>query len=307
MSIDIVRKCRTPLARGVRRLSLTAVTVASWCVPLAAQSTYPPPFPDPSTCPIKAGIKSFVVEEMIGPTSFSSAFTATFPPAAIAALSNPNVEVHVHITFDTTTMIASNYTIPLPIGSPAITPDTTDFATLSVAAAFAKIDNIYTVCYPRPSILITGHITSAATIFGDQTGIPHGMAFSWDSTNTTGVNNVANILTFDAGTSLVVENSASAIVVPATLTAAIAGSPTITTMYRQLLLDGTPSVSDIGQMTYQWSAPTGVNVGILDPVTAQTRIVINGPPGDYPVNLTVTTPYGTSTSTVTVTYAPAGN
>lgn len=295
MPIDIATKCL---------LAITAFAAASSCVPLAAQSSYPPPFPDPSTCPIKAGIKSFVIEEKIGATAFSSAFTPTFPPAAIAALSNPSVETHVHISFDTTSMIVKNYTIPLPLGSPAITPDTTDFDTLAVAAAFAKIDNIYTVCYPRPSIMITGHITTAATIFGDQTGIPHGMAFSWDATNTTGVNNVANILTFDAGTSLVVENSASAVVVPATLTAVIAGAPVINTMFRQFVLDGTGSVSDVGQMTYQWSAPPGVNVGIIDPVTPQTRIAIGGPAGDYPVNLTVTSPYGTATSTVTVHYAP---
>ena len=305
MLINIATISRAILARQMRRLAVAAFAVAGSCAPLTAQSTYPPPFPDPSTCPIKAGIKSFVVEEKIGATAFSSAFTPTFPPAAIAALSNPNVETHVHITFDTATMIVKNYTIPLPLGSPAITPDTTDFDTLSVAAAFAKIDNIYTVCYPRPSIMITGHITTAATIFGDQTGIPHGMAFSWDSSNTTGLNNVANILTFDAGTSLVVENSASAVVVPATLTAVISGGPTIATMFRQLLLDGTASVSDVGQMTYQWTAAPGASIGILDPVTPQTRVVVDGPAGDYPVNLTVTTPYGTATSTVTVHYAPA--
>ena len=57
-------------------------------------------------------------------------------------------------------------------------------------------------------------------------------------------------------------------------------------------------------MTYQWSAP-GVDIGITDPTSSQTHIVINGSPGDYPVTLTVSTPYDSATSTVTVHYAPA--
>ena len=170
MSNGVVRCARADCARQLRSLVITALAVTSWSLPLGAQATYPPPVPDPSTCPIKAGIKSFVIEEALGPTGFSSAFTATFPPAAIAALTNPNVEVRVHVKFDTTSMIVKNYTIPVPLGSPAITPDTTDFDALAVAGAFAKIDNVYTACYPRPSVMITGHITTAATIFGDQTG-----------------------------------------------------------------------------------------------------------------------------------------
>ena len=73
------------------------------------------------------------------------------------------------------------------------------------------------------------------------------MGFSFDPTNTTNINNVANINTFDAGTSAVIVNSASGVITPATVTAVISGGPTINTIYRQYVLDGSLSTSDPGK------------------------------------------------------------
>jgi hypothetical protein len=264
----------------------------------------PAPFPDPSTCPIQAGIKSFVLEDQLFATSFQTSFIPTLAPATIAAFLDPTKEVHTHFTFDTSTMIFQAYSIPLPLGSPPITPDSYDFADNAIAAVTATIDKIYTICYPRPTIMISGPITAGGNVFGNMLGIPHGFSFSFDPSNTANINNAANVTISDGGANVVSSLLASVIVTPATLTASIAGAPTIRTMYRDYVLDGTPSSSATGNMTFQWSAAAGADVGILDPIAPQTRIRIGGPPGDYPVTLTVNTPSGTSSATVTVRYAP---
>ena len=130
------------------------------------------------------------------------------------------------------------------------------------------------------------------------------MGFSIDPANSSNVNNADNVTVFDAGTSTVFTNLASAIVVPAVVSSVIAGTPTVNAMYRHMVLDGTGSLTASGPMTYAWSTNPGVNIGILDPTSPQTRILIGGPPGDYPVTLTVTTAFAKASSTVTVHFAP---
>src|SRR5262245_8607474 len=81
----VARVTWTALAQRAHLLVFAALAVACSCVPLAAQSTEcpptspditcSPPFPPLDTCPIKAGIKSFVLEMVIGPTAFGSLFT----------------------------------------------------------------------------------------------------------------------------------------------------------------------------------------------------------------------------------------
>ena len=262
------------------------------------------PFPDPATCPIKAGIKSFILEDQLFATSFQTSFIPTLSAAAFAAFFDPTKEVHTHFTFDTTSMIFRADSIVLPLGAPPITPNTYDFAGTAIASVIVQIDKIYTVCSPRPTIMVTGPITGGSQVFGSLLGVPHGFSFSYDGLNTTNINNAANVTISDGGANVVSSLLASAIVTPATLNISIAGAPVIQTMYRQNVLDGTQSVTSDGKMTYQWSAP-GVNVGILDPTSPQTRIAIQGPAGDYPVTLTVTTPIETASKIVTVHFAPA--
>lgn len=212
------------------------------------------------------------------------------------------MEPRIHVTFDADTMINKAWVIAVPKGSPAITPASTNFDAMSVATSIAQITKVFTVCYPRPSILIAGPLLSSALIFGPQVGVPHGMGFSFDPANTTNVDNATNVTVFDAGTSTVFTDIASAIVVPATTTAVVTGAPVIQTLYNQLTLDGSSSTTDVGPLTYQWSA-TGTGVAILDPANVMTRVQIGGLAGDYPVTLTVTSAAGQSASThVTVRY-----
>jgi hypothetical protein len=63
------------LLRRASLIALTALSAALGSMPVSAQNTVPPPFPDPSKCPIPNGIKSFVVEQILGPNAFQSAFT----------------------------------------------------------------------------------------------------------------------------------------------------------------------------------------------------------------------------------------
>ena len=267
-------------------------------------STVPAPFPDPSTCPIKAGIKSCILEDQLFATSFQTSFVATLSAAAFAAFTNPSVEVHTHFTFDTTSMIFRADSIALPLGSPPITPSSYNFAANSIASVVVQADKVYTICSPRPTIMVVGPITGGTPVFGSLLGVPHGFSFSFDPSNTSNINNAANVTISDGGANVVSSLLASVIVTPATLTATITGAPKINTMYKELVLDGTSSVSATGTMTYQWSAASGVNVGIVDPVSPQTRIKIGGAKGDYPVTLTVITPFETESTTVTVHYDP---
>lgn len=290
--------------------AVTVLSAGCLILPLAAQNEIPPTLPDPATCPIKAGIKGLILEDIITGKSFQTEFIPTLSPVEIAAFSDPTKEIHTQFTFNASDMTLRAYSIPLPLGSPPLSPASTDFAGQSIAGAIVKIDKIYTICSPRPTITITGPIMSATPEFGPLVGVPHVFGFSFDPANTsydpadrTKVNNAINVHVTDEGANAVVGYKASAIVIPATLTASVAGGPTINTMYRQNVLDGTPSVSDTGQMTYQWTAP-GIDIGILDPIDPQTRIVIGGPAGDYPVTLTVSTPYESAKYTVTVHFAP---
>ena len=118
---SLTKKARIGVAAQLQAVAFTVVVGAISSAPLAAQSTIPPNFPDPATCSIKAGIQSFVLEEVIGPTAFGSIFNASFPPEAIAAFSDPTKEPRIHVTFDTATMINKAWVIAVPKGSPAIT------------------------------------------------------------------------------------------------------------------------------------------------------------------------------------------
>jgi len=282
--------------------ALTAVLTVNTGNVVAA--TTPAPFPDPSTCPIKAGIKSFILEDQLFATSFQTSFVATLSAAAFAAFSDPTKEVHTHFTFDTTSMIFRADSIALPLGSPPITPSSYNFAANSIASVVVQADKVYTICSPRPTIMVVGPITGGTPVFGSLLGVPHGFSFSFDPSNTSNIDNAANVTISDGGANVVSSLLASVIVTPATLTATITGAPTINTMYKDIVLDGTPSLSATGAMTYQWSAASGVNVGILDPISPQTRIKIGGAKGDYPVTLTVTTPFESESTTVTVHYEP---
>ena len=282
--------------------ALTAVLTVNTGNVVAA--TAPAPFPDPSTCPIKAGIKSFILEDQLFATSFQTSFIPTLSAGALAAFFDPTKEVHTHFTFDTASMIFRADSIALPLGAPPITPSSYNFQANPVASVVVNIDKVYTICSPRPTIMVVGPISGGTPVFGTLLGVPHGFSFSFDPSNTSNINNASNVAITDGGANAVVSLLASAIVTPATLTASIAGAPTINTMYKEIVLDGTPSVSATGSMTYQWSAASGVNVGILDPVSPQTRIKIGGPKGDYLVTLTVVTPFETESTTVTVHYDP---
>jgi hypothetical protein len=282
--------------------ALTAVlTVNSGNVTAAS---VPVPFPNPSTCPIPAGIKSFILEDQLFATSFQTSFIPTLSAAAFAAFSNPNAEVHTHFTFDTTSMIFQAYSVVLPLGAPPITPSTFDFVDNNIAAVTVLVDKIYTICSPRPTIMISGPITGGSPVFGSLLGVPHGFSFSFDPSNTSNIDNAANVTISDAGVNVVSSLSASVIVTPAQVNAVIAGAPTIGTMYKDLVLDGTQSASATGNLSYQWSASPGENIGILDPLSPQTRIKIGGPAGNYPVTLTVTSPVASATTTVTIHYKP---
>ncbi len=261
---------------------------------------YPVPVPDPTTCPIANGLKSFILEDLLFPSSFQTAFIPTLAASTFAALIDPTKEVHTHFTFDTTSMIFRADSIPLPLGSPAISPSTTDFAGQSIATVIVKVDKVYAICSPRPTIMVTGPITGGSQVFGSLVGVPHGFSFSFDPTNTSNINNAANVTISDAGANTVVSLVASAIVTGASTTASVNGGPAIKTFYKETVLDGTPSKSGSGPLTYQWSVK-GPGVVILDPTASQTRIRIDGDRGRYPVTLTVTSATGeTSTANVDV-------
>jgi hypothetical protein len=302
--MNLIRNTKTVIVGAAIALALSATLAAqtTGAPPAPPAIPYPVPFPDPSICPIAGGLKSFILEDLLFPTSFQTAFIPTLQAATVAALTDPTKEVHTHFTFDTTSMIFRADSIPLPKGSPAITPSSYDFAGNSIATVIVKIDKMYAICSPRPTIMVTGPITGGSQVFGSLIGVPHGFSFSVDPTNTSNVNNAANVTISDAGANTVVSLSASAIVVGASTTASITGAPTIQTLYNQIVLDGTPSATDNGPLTYQWSAQ-GTGVAILDPTAAQTRVQIHGLQGNYPVTLTVTNATGqTSTANVTIQY-----
>jgi hypothetical protein len=282
--------------------ALTAVLTVNTGNVVAA--TEPAPFPDPAACPIKAGIKSFILEDQLFATSFQTSFIPTLSAAAFAAFFDPTKEVHTHFTFDTASMIFRADSVVLPLGAPPITPSSFNFAANAIATVLVKAEKVYAICSPRPTIMVVGPITGGTPVFGSLIGVPHGFSFSFDPANTSNIDNASNVAITDSGANAVVSLLASAIVTPATLTASITGAPTINTMYKELVLDGTPSISATGNMSFQWSAPSGVNVGILDPVSPQTRIKIGGSKGNYPVTLTVATPFETESTTVTVHYDP---
>ena len=307
MTTQVRKVFRENCPPRVRAFAAAALAIAGLAAPLGAQTPIPAPFPDPATCPIKAGIKSFVLEDDLFANSFISLYSPTLPASTIAVFLDKTKKVRTHFTFNTTDMLFHAYSIPVALNAPLISPDTTDFVGLAIAQATVKVDKIYTVCYPRPTIMVSGPVTSSTHVYGDLTGLPHGFAFSYDPTISydpvkNNVYNAADVVITDAGINLVSSLQAAAIITPATVTANITGSPSITTMYREIVLDGTSSLSDVGNMTYQWSAAPGVDVGIIDPISPQTRIMIGGAHGDYPVTLTVTTPFDSATSTVTVHY-----
>lgn len=285
----------------VRALAATAV-VGALSLPMPAQTPgsgtgpIPPPFPDPSTCPIQGGIKSFVLEVPITGASFATQFIPTLSPALLAALQDTTKDVHTHFTFNTSDMVLRGWSFPIAKGAPAITPASTNFDAIAAATIQAPVDKMVVLCSPRPTIALYGPILTASPVVGSLNGLPHALTFSYDATSTTYTNNAYNIVSTDGGANVVIGLLGSVNVTPASTTAVVNGGNMIQTLYRQLTLDGTPSMTDNGPLTYQWSSP-GSPVAILDPTMPQTRIQINGLQGTYPVTLKVTSATGQSAST----------
>lgn len=289
---------------GHKRMHAFAVALlaAAGSATFAAETTtqYPPPFPPVSTCPIQAGIKGFLLEHKLDPTSFLSVFVPSFAPAQLAVFMDPTKEVHSRFQFSTSDMTFRAWSFGVPIGAPAISPDSTNFEGIAIAKVVVAVDKIYTTCTPRPAIMVLGPVTSGTPVYGSMVGLPHGFSFSFDPSNPTNTNNAANVVVVNAGTTVVAANQGSVIVTPATTTANVTGGPVIQTIYTQLTLDGSSSTSDSGAATYLWSSPS---VAVLDPAASQTRIQVPRYKGDFPVTLTVTNSKGqSSSSTVTVRY-----
>jgi hypothetical protein len=199
-------------------------------------------------------------------------------------------------------MMVTAYSYALPIGGPAMAPPGTDLKDQAIAFATLPIDRVYTTCTPRPAIAVVGYLADSTPVYGPLAGLPHWIAFSYDPTNTTNLYNAANITTVDAGTTGILGPAGSVIVVPATTTATITGMPLMKSLYRQLTLDGTPSVTVNGPLTYSWANSGGPGAAILEPTAAQTRIEL-GAVGDYPITLTVTSASGeVATANITIRY-----
>lgn len=276
----------------------------------------PPLAPPVSTCPIPNGIKSFVLEHQLDGGSFVSSFIPSFSPEQFAVFFDPTKEIHTRFEFNTSDMVVRATSYWLPIGGPPTAPAGADLKSRAVAFAVIPIDKIYTSCSPRPSIAVTGYVGDSTPVYGSMVGLPHWIAFSFDPANKTNTYNAANITTVNAGTTSILGAVGSVTVVPATTVAKITNAPVIKTLYRQVLLDGSQSLTDAGPLTYRWSSTSGsvatslqpgfdtFSAAIIDPTAAQTRFTIGGTYGDYPVTLTVTSAKGeTSTATVIVRYA----
>lgn len=256
----------------------------------------PAPFPDPSTCPIAGGIKNVIVEDIINGGSFQTHFIPTLSAATGAAFGDTTMEIHTHFRFSTSDMVLRAWSFPVPVGSPKLTPDNTDFESIMIAKVVVQIDKMYITCTPRPTIGLYGPITSSTPIFGSLVGLPHGFSFSFDPSSTTNLDNIYNLAVTDGGANTVVGLVASGIITPATTTATVMGAPAIQSIYRQLSLDGSGSMTDNGPLSFQWSA-AGTGLAILDPTMPQTRVQIGGGEGIYPVTLTVKSATGQTAST----------
>ncbi len=298
MQLEITRRRFT--AKNLS-LAIAALAVVGSVSHLGAQNpnAYPPPFPPVASCPIPGGIKSFVLEHILEPTAFISAFIPSFSSAQLADFFDPTKEVHTRFTFSTSDMIFRAYSFAVPKGAPAYTPDTGNFEAISIAKVVVAADKVYTTCSPRPTITVMGAVTGGTPVYGSMVGLTHFFGFSFDPASTTNINNAANITVVNTGTTVVQAAMGSVTVTPAVTTAAIAGSPMIQSLYRQLVLDGTSSTTDTGPLTYLWTAQ-GSGVAILDPTAAQTRIQVGGLQGDYPVTLTVTSARGQQSSSTTL-------
>lgn len=287
---------------SLRACAVAAVSLPTLFLPVAAQDAIMAPFPDPSTCPIQGGISNVIVEDIITGASFQTEFIPTLSAATAAVFGDTTMEVHTHFRFSTSDMTLRAWSFPVPVGSPKLTPDNTNFDAIAIAKVVVSIDKMYVTCAQRPTIGLYGPIASSTPIFGPLVGLPHGFSFSFDPTNTTNINNIYNLAVTDGGANTVVGYVASGIITPATTTATIAGAPSIQSIYRQLSLDGSGSKTDNGPLAYKWTS-AGTGVAILDPTMPQTRIQIGGEQGIYPVTLTVTSATGqTSTATANIQF-----
>lgn len=188
---------------------------------------YCTPFPPVATCPIPRGIESFVLDDKIDAQSFQSAFILgggrTPNQALLDLLNDPTKQFVTHFEFSTCDNILQAWTVPFLATDTAEEVhsffvehkgDTEFFNGVAIAHAEVAIDRVYTTCVPRPAILIVGPVTKATPVYGPIEGLPHGLSFSFDPSNESGIDNAANVAVVDAGTLTIVGLVAGATVVP---------------------------------------------------------------------------------------------
>lgn len=261
-------------------------------IPLAAQTT-----PDPTCTTPPPGVAGFLIEHAVDLAGIKTSFMPNLPPDIFATIVGGTQEVRSRIMYDSTTKMVANDLFFVAPGSPTPTPS--DKLPTRFAFITANIDKVYTSCLPRPTVMLVGTLTAGYPIFGNPAGAPYAFSFRYTPEASPKLFDVVS-LTVGLG-DLYAQTAPGTVTFPVA-TAAIAGGPTIQTLYRQLVLDGTASASTGGALTYSWSS-SGTGVAIIDPAMSSTRVQIGGLTGDYPVTLTVRNALGqTATSTVVLRF-----
>jgi hypothetical protein len=203
-------------------------------------------------------------------------------------------DIHDRISYDSGSNLLITNLFLTAKGAPIITPATYDFVNNRFAYLVVNVDKIYFTCRPYPAVMLVGMSLDGYPVFTDPNGSIYAFSFAY-STDTPSVIHDVTSLTAALGTLYVPYVSGSFTF--GTVSAVVAGAPTITTTSQNIVLDGTGSVGQ--PLTYQWNAPN-YGVAILAPTLGVTPVLIGGGPGTYPVTLTVTNTALNESATTTV-------
>jgi K319-like protein len=283
--------------RQIKRTHLMRIVVIAVVLAgtLAAQNANTPPT-----------LQTFNFERALDPKQVLTTLTPNLPPAVVAGVLTGTLELRESMNFSPTNQVVTINAFAVQAGAPIPTP-AGGVATFSIATM--NVDKIYGALTPRPSVMLTGTISSnsPASPYGSLGGAPAVLSFGYTNDTPAKINSVVLLLAGSA-----VEFSADAAgtltFVPPVVPPTTSGTPQIvisspTSVFGKIAdLDASMSTSANPPLTFAWTVVNG-NADIAHQTSAKAFAYLNGGFGSYTFKLTVTDAKGNvATQNVTINY-----